>query len=70
MFGARWRLLRLAGIPIFVDLSWLIILALLTISLANQFPSLLHEYFPDATERFDRFDYWVMGLFTAVAFFA
>ena len=27
MFGNRWRLFRLLGIPISVDASWLIILA-------------------------------------------
>ena len=39
MFGTlRWRLFRLMGIPISVDASWLIILALLTLSLASGFP--------------------------------
>ena len=49
MFGMRWRLFRLLGIPISVDASWLIILALLTLSFASGFPAILHEYFPGAT---------------------
>jgi hypothetical protein len=35
MFGKRWRAFRLLGIPISIDASWLIILALLTLSLAS-----------------------------------
>ncbi len=46
MFGMRWRLFRLRGIPIYVDASWLIILALLTLSLASGFPAVLHELLP------------------------
>ncbi len=38
MFGMRWRLFRLLGIPVSVDLSWLLILALLTLSFAEGFP--------------------------------
>jgi Zn-dependent protease/CBS domain-containing protein len=37
MFTARWRLFRVFGIPIFVDASWLIILALLTWTLSTAF---------------------------------
>lgn len=69
MFGTRWRILRLLGIPIAVDASWLIILALLTFSFAQQFPGLLNEYFPDIAFSLSRYAYWVMGLITAVAFF-
>ncbi len=32
MFGIRWRLFRLLGIPVSVDISWLLILVLLTLS--------------------------------------
>ena len=46
MFGKRWRLFRLLGIPLSVDVSWLLILALLTLSFAEGFPAILHEYFP------------------------
>ena len=43
------RLFRLLGIPVSVDASWLIILALLTLSLASGFPAMLHQFFPRAT---------------------
>jgi Zn-dependent protease/CBS domain-containing protein len=69
MFGNRWRLFRLLGIPISVDASWLIILALLTLSLARGFPVLLREFFPGATPELAPYEYWVMGLVTALAFF-
>ena len=39
MFTTRWRIFRLAGIPIYLDLSWLIILVLITWTLANVFAS-------------------------------
>src|SRR5262249_17368667 len=69
MFTTRWRLFRLLGIPIYVDASWLIILALLTISLANHFPTLLHESFPETDDHPARYEFWIMGLFAAIAFF-
>ena len=50
MFGRRWRLFRLLGIPISLDASWLIILALLTLNLATGFPAILHQYFPGAMQ--------------------
>jgi Zn-dependent protease/CBS domain-containing protein len=67
MFGTRWRLFRLLGIPISVDLSWLIILALLTLSFASGFPALFHAYFPGAAR--PAYEYWIMGLVAALAFF-
>jgi Zn-dependent protease/CBS domain-containing protein len=70
MFGTRWQLFRLMGIPISLDASWLVILALLTLSLASGFPELLHRYFPGATHELAPYEYWVMGLITALAFFA
>ncbi len=70
MFGMRWRLFRLLGIPVSVDVSWLIILALLTLSFAEGFPVVLHDYFPGDTTRLAAADYWLMGLITALAFFA
>ena len=70
MFGNRLRLFRLLGIPISVDASWLIILALLTLTLAGAFPGILHEYFPNSEEEFSHSTYWLMGLVTALAFFA
>lgn len=70
MFETRWRLLRLLGIPISVDASWLIILVLLTLNLATGFPAMLHQYFPGATHELAPAEYWVMGLITALVFFA
>src|SRR5579883_752193 len=61
MFGTRWPLFRLLGIPIAVDASWLVILALLTWSLANVFGEALPGLQPAA--------YWAMGLGTATCFF-
>jgi len=69
MFGRRWRLFRLMGIPISVDASWLIILALLTLSLASAFPAIFHSYFPATIHELTPFEYWAMGLVTALAFF-
>ena len=70
MFHNRWRVLRLLGIPIYVDASWLIVLALLTLSLATGFPAMLHQYFPGAAREPSPVEYWTMGLVTALAFFA
>ncbi len=70
MFGKRWQLFRLLGIPVSLDASWLIILALLTLSLASGFPALLHEFFPGTPREVAPWEYWVMGLVTALAFFA
>jgi Zn-dependent protease/CBS domain-containing protein len=61
MFTIRWQLLRLLGIPIGVDASWLVILALVTWSLAGNFHEVLPEQQP--------WIYWVMGLVTALVFF-
>ncbi len=70
MFQNRWRLFRLLGIPIYVDASWLIILALLTLSLATGFPAMLHEYFPGSAREPSPIAFWSMGLVTALTFFA
>jgi Zn-dependent protease/CBS domain-containing protein len=69
MFGTRWRLFRLLGIPISMDASWLIILALLTLSLASGYPALLHDFFPGSRQELPAYGYWIMGLVTALAFF-
>lgn len=69
MFGMRWRLFRLLGIPISVDVSWLLILALLTLAFSEDFPSILHDYFPGDRRQLAPGDYWIMGLITALAFF-
>ena len=70
MFGNRLRLFRLLGIPISVDLSWLVILALLTLSFATEFPLLFARVFHESSAQLPQYDYWVMGLVTALAFFA
>ncbi len=68
MFGTRWRIMRLLGIPISIDASWLIIIALLTLSIAMEYPAELHQNFPGATD-LPAYAYWIMGLVTALAFF-
>ena len=70
MFGHRWRLFRLSGIPISVDASWLIILALLTLDFAQGFPEFFYRLFPNTRTILPSWEHWVMGLITALAFFA
>ncbi len=70
MFGNRWQLFRLYGIPVSVDASWLIIVALLTLTTANTFPDLMQRYFGEATPTLPPYEYWIMGLVAALAFFA
>jgi Zn-dependent protease len=69
MFGTRWQIFRLLGIPISLDASWIIILVLLTLSLANAFPAILQHYYPGMVNQLTTIDYWIMGLVTALAFF-
>jgi len=69
MFGTRWRLFRLLGIPVSLDTSWLIILALLTLSLAQRFPGLMKRYYSEISSAPPPSVYWLMGLIAAVAFF-
>src|SRR5205807_3741679 len=68
MFGTRWRLFRLLGIPISLDASWLIILALLTLSLGQMFPQLMEKFYPGVAP-YAPYEYWMMGLIAALAFF-
>ncbi len=63
MFTRRWRLFRVAGIPINVDASWLIILVLLTMTLAE---SIFREVLPGLGTGAA----WLLGLVTALLFFA
>ena len=70
MFGNRWQLFRLYGIPVSVDASWLIILALVTLTTASTFPDLMHEYFGEAAPTLPPYEYWIMGLVAALTFFA
>ncbi|MDE3230893.1 MAG: site-2 protease family protein [Chloroflexota bacterium] len=58
-----FRLFRVAGIDIEVNISWLIILALLTSSLALQ-------WFPGAAKGYSPAAYWTLGLVAALALFA
>jgi Zn-dependent protease len=62
MFGTRWQLFRLLGIPLSVDASWLVILALLAWTLAN--------HFEEAVSGLTTGDYWMMGVGAALSFFA
>jgi Zn-dependent protease len=62
MLTARIRLIRLFGIPISVDISWLIILALITWSLAE---AIFKPALPDASEG----ERLLLGFVTALAFF-
>jgi Zn-dependent protease len=62
MFGTRWHLFRLLGIPISLDASWLIILALLTWTLT--------DFFRGEVPDLPLYAYWIMGLATGLAFFA
>jgi Zn-dependent protease/CBS domain-containing protein len=62
MFGKRWRLFRLVGIPIYVDLSWLLIFVLVAYSLTDQFS---HDA-PGLTW----YEYVALAVVTAVAFFS
>lgn len=62
MFTKRFKLFNLLGFPIFVDLSWFVIVLLITWSLAtNLFPH-FYEGLPVAT-------YWWMGLAGAIGLF-
>jgi Zn-dependent protease/CBS domain-containing protein len=62
MFTTRWRLFRLAGIPIYIDASWLIILALFTAWFREVYQHAL--YGPGPMGR------WGLGLLTSLAYFA
>jgi Zn-dependent protease/CBS domain-containing protein len=62
MFGTRWRLFHLFGIPLFLDISWVLILVLLTGNMTGLFVREL----PDLPKSLSL----VLGLVTAVAFFA
>ena len=69
MFVHRWRLFRILGFPVSIDASWLIVLFLLTLSFADEFPAMLKQYFPNDVVPRSSAAYWAMGLFTALAFF-
>jgi len=63
MFGKRIELFRLFGIPLRIDLSWFIIAAFLTWSLAESF-------FPSLAVGLAPATYWAMGVLGALGLFA
>ncbi len=72
MFGTRWRLFRLFGIPISVSPSWLVILALLTWTMAGLFaspPDPLRQLYPEEGLGLTWAGYLLMGLIAALTFF-
>ena len=69
MFGRRWTLFRLCGFPISLDASWLVILALLTLSIGSEFPELMQQYFGASAPHLQPGVYWILGLVAALAFF-
>jgi Zn-dependent protease len=62
MFWARWQLFRLLGIPIRMDASWLLILAILTWTLESQ-------QFQPELPGISPLLLWFLALVTAVGFF-
>jgi Zn-dependent protease len=72
MFGTRWQLFRFFGIPIGVDPSWLIILALFTWTMAQVFQAPyepLSWLYPAAGLGMSPAGYLAMGLVAALTFF-
>jgi len=63
MFGRRIEIFRIFGFPIRIDLSWLLILLLVTYSLAAGFFPANHPGMPVTA-------YWAMGFVAAVSLFA
>jgi Zn-dependent protease/CBS domain-containing protein len=62
MFGTRWRLFHLLGIPIYLDITWVVILVLVTGSLVEQYRV--------EVQGLTWAEYVGLALVTAVAFFA
>lgn len=63
MFGKGYQLFRLFGFPVRADWSWLILLALITWSLAV-------GYFPEVAPDLSNTLYWIMGFVGALGLFA
>lgn len=61
MFTSRWQVFRILGIPVNIDLSWLLILLLLTWTLGSGYAAAI----PELTA----FEAWGLGLITALGFF-
>ena len=62
MFTKRFKLLNLIGFPIYIDLSWFVIVLLITWSLATNLFPVWYEGIEPAT-------YWWMGLAGAIGLF-
>ena len=62
MSGRSWRLVRIFGIDIFIDSSWLLIFLLVTWTLAA-------GYFPRAYANWPVQQYWLVGAATSILFF-
>ena len=62
MFGRSFKLFTLFGFEVKVDLSWIIIAALVTWSLAAGFFPYLYKNFSTET-------YWAMGVIGAIGLF-
>ncbi len=69
MLGHKWELFRLHGIPVFIDVSWLVVLALITLTISSSIPYWLHEYYGDATSVLSPSIDWGLGLLASLAFF-
>jgi Zn-dependent protease/CBS domain-containing protein len=63
MFGKRFKLFKLFGFPVYADLSWLVIVFLVTWSLGV---GLFPRWFPDLSAN----AYWIMAIVGALGLFA
>lgn len=63
MFGTRFKIFRLLGFPIYLDLSWFAIAVLITWSLAV-------HIFPAQIDGLASTQYWTMGILGALGLFA
>jgi Zn-dependent protease len=61
MDGTRLRLLRIRGIPIYIDLSWLIVFALVTLTVSG--------LFRQSTPELPTAHVWIMAVIAALGFF-
>ncbi|MGQ9555729.1 MAG: site-2 protease family protein, partial [Anaerolineae bacterium] len=62
MSGRSWRLVRIFGIDIFIDSSWVLIFLLVTWTLAA-------GYFPRTYANWPVQQYWIVGAATSILFF-
>lgn len=63
MFQNRFQLARIFGIPIYIDASWILIFALVTLTLAT-------AYFPQQYRTWSTVATWVIATITSLLFFA